>query len=263
MTPMLVVALLLTLAPAPAAFQARDTPPPAIENARRERELRAAIAAGTAPKETYLALSALMTRQNRFDEALEALRGAASLEPTAAEPQHRIALFLGERVRGQYPIDLAKKRSYLRQGIEAEDRALALQPLFQEAITYRAELVRLQASDDASVGPFAGFPEPFEQAAARLQPVRVGGNIRTPTKVKDARPVYPPIAQSARVQGVVIIEALIDESGNIANGRVLRSIPLLDMAAMDAVSRWQFTPTELNGRAVAVIMTVTVNFSLQ
>jgi TonB family protein len=262
MTSMLIVALLLTLAPAPAAFQARDTPPPALENARRERELRAAIAAGTAPKETYLALSALMTRQNRFDDALEALRGAAALEPTAAEPQHRIALFLGERVRGQYPIDLAKKRSYLRQGIEAEDRALALQPLFQEATTYRAELVRLQASEDAS-GAFAGFAEPFDQAVARLQPIRVGGNIRTPAKVKDAKPVYPPIAQSARVQGVVILEALIDESGNIANARVMRSIPLLDTAAMEAVSRWQFTPTELNGRAVAVIMTVTVNFTLQ
>jgi protein TonB len=98
---------------------------------------------------------------------------------------------------------------------------------------------------------------------ARLQPVRVGGNIQVPTKVKDAKPVYPPIAQSARVQGVVIIEALIDESGNVSNGRVIRSIPLLDMAAMDAVSRWQYTPTELNGRAVPVIMTVTVNFALQ
>ena len=262
MTSMLAVALLLTLAPAPAAFQARDTPPPALENARRERELRAAIAAGTAPKETFLALSALMTRQNRFDEALEALRGAAALEPAAAEPQHRIALFLGERVRGQYPIDLATKRSYLRQAIEAEDRALALQPAFQEATTYRAELVRLQALQEAS-GAFGGFAEPFDQAMARLQPVRVGGNIQVPTKVKDAKPVYPPIAQSARVQGVVIVEALIDESGNVSNARVIRSIPLLDMAAMEAVSRWQYTPTELNGRAVAVIMTVTVNFALQ
>jgi protein TonB len=92
--------------------------------------------------------------------------------------------------------------------------------------------------------------------------VRVGGNIRAPTKTKDVKPAFPPIAQSARVQGVVILELVVDEDGSIANARVLRSIPLLDEAALGAVSQWRFTPTELNGRAVGVIMTVTVNFTL-
>jgi protein TonB len=95
------------------------------------------------------------------------------------------------------------------------------------------------------------------------QPVRVGGNIKPPTKVKDVRPVYPPIAQSARVQGVVIIEATIGTNGKVTDARVLRSIPLLDQAALDAVRQWEFTPTLLNGVPVPVIMTVTVNFTLQ
>jgi protein TonB len=94
-------------------------------------------------------------------------------------------------------------------------------------------------------------------------PVRVGGNIKPPTKVKDVRPTYPPIAQSARVQGVVIIEATIGPSGAVQEAKVLRSIPLLDAAALDAVRQWQFTPTLLNGVPVPVIMTVTVNFTLQ
>ena len=94
-------------------------------------------------------------------------------------------------------------------------------------------------------------------------PVRVGGNIKPPTKVKDVRPVYPPIAQSARVQGVVIIEATIGPNGTVQEAKVLRSIPLLDAAALDAVRQWQFTPTLLNGVPVPVIMTVTVNFTLQ
>jgi protein TonB len=94
-------------------------------------------------------------------------------------------------------------------------------------------------------------------------PVRVGGNIKTPTKVKDVRPVYPAIAQSARVQGVVIIEATIGPNGAVQDAKVLRSIPLLDAAALDAVRQWQFTPTLLNGVPVPVIMTVTVNFTLQ
>ena len=77
------------------------------------------------------------------------------------------------------------------------------------------------------------------------------------------RPVYPPIAQSARVQGVVIIEATIGPDGVVKDARVLRSIPLLDQAALDAVRQWVFTPTLLNGVPVPVIMTVTVQFTLQ
>jgi protein TonB len=94
-------------------------------------------------------------------------------------------------------------------------------------------------------------------------PVRVGGNIKQPTKVKDVKPVYPAIAQSARVQGVVIIEATIGPNGAVQEAKVLRSIPLLDASALDAVRQWQFTPTLLNGVPVPVIMTVTVNFTLQ
>jgi protein TonB len=93
--------------------------------------------------------------------------------------------------------------------------------------------------------------------------VRVGGNIKAPTNVKRVNPVYPPIAQSARVQGVVIIEATIGPDGSVKDAKILRSIPLLDQAALDAVKQWKFTPTLLNGVPVPVIMTVTVNFTLQ
>jgi protein TonB len=93
--------------------------------------------------------------------------------------------------------------------------------------------------------------------------VRVGGNIQAPRKVKDVPPAYPPIAQSARVQGVVILEATIGPDGHVQDVRVLRSIPLLDAAAVDAVREWQYTPTLLNGVPVPVIMTVTVNFTLR
>jgi protein TonB len=73
---------------------------------------------------------------------------------------------------------------------------------------------------------------------------------------------YPEIAQSARVQGVVIIEALVGVNGKVANARVLRSIPLLDQAALDAVMQWEFTPTRLNGQLTPVLMTITVQFTL-
>ena len=113
-------------------------------------------------------------------------------------------------------------------------------------------------------GVVGGLPQaPPPPPPPPTAPVRVGGNIKTPTKTKDVKPVYPPIAQSARVQGVVIIEATIGPDGRVKDAKVLRSIPLLDQAALDAVKQWQFTPTLLNGVPVPVIMTVTVNFTLQ
>ena len=112
-------------------------------------------------------------------------------------------------------------------------------------------------------GVVGGLPEAPPPPPPPAAPVRVGGNIKTPTKTKDVRPVYPPIAQSARVSGVVIIEATIGADGKVKDAKVLRSIPLLDQAALDAVKQWQFTPTLLNGVPVPVIMTVTVNFTLQ
>jgi TonB family protein len=92
--------------------------------------------------------------------------------------------------------------------------------------------------------------------------VRVGGRIRPPQKTKDVRPLYPDIARAARVQGVVILEVTIGVDGKVVDVKVLRSIPLLDAAALDAVKRWEFERTVMNGKPVSVIMTVTVQFTL-
>ena len=107
------------------------------------------------------------------------------------------------------------------------------------------------------------IPAPLPAAAAvAREPVRVGGVISRPVKTKDASPEYPQIALISKVDGVVIIEATIGLDGTVEDARVLRSIPLLDAAALEAVQQWEFTPTLLNGVPVAVIMTVTVQFTL-
>ena len=93
--------------------------------------------------------------------------------------------------------------------------------------------------------------------------LRVGGTIRPPTKIKTVNPVYPIEAKMAGIQGVVILEARIEGDGTVSQAHVLRSIPMLDEAAVDAVRQWEFTPTLLNGNPVPIIMTVTVNFTLQ
>ena len=90
------------------------------------------------------------------------------------------------------------------------------------------------------------------------QPIRVGGEIKPPTQTKRVTPPYPPEAQADGVQGIVIMEATIGADGKVTDVRVLRSIPLLDQAAMDAVRQFEYTPTVINGVAVPVVMTVTV-----
>ena len=90
----------------------------------------------------------------------------------------------------------------------------------------------------------------------------MGGQIKEPKRLKNVNPTYPEIAKQARVQGIVILEATISPQGKVTNVKVLRGIPLLDQAAIDAVSQWVYTPTLLNGVPVPVIMTVTVNFRL-
>ena len=84
-----------------------------------------------------------------------------------------------------------------------------------------------------------------------------------PTKTRHVAPLYPPVALAARREGIVILEAVIAEDGSVRDVRVLRPVALLDQAAIDAVRQWRFTPTLLNGEAVPIVMTVTVNFQLR
>lgn len=110
--------------------------------------------------------------------------------------------------------------------------------------------------------PQATPPPPPPPPTVPKGPVRVGGQIKEPSKVRNVPPAYPDIAKQARVQGVVVLEAVINSSGEVTNVRVLRGVPLLNDAAAAAVRQWRYTPTTLNGQPVAVVMTVTVNFRL-
>ncbi len=95
------------------------------------------------------------------------------------------------------------------------------------------------------------------------EPVRLHRGIRAPEKIVNVPPAYPEMARIARIEGMVILEAVIDASGSVTSARVLRGHPSLDQAALDAVQRWKFTPARLNGEPIPVVMTVTVQFKLQ
>jgi protein TonB len=96
-----------------------------------------------------------------------------------------------------------------------------------------------------------------------VRPIHLHSGMKTPVKIVDVPPIYPTLSRNAHIQGVVILEAVLDAKGRVESVRVLRSVPTLDQAAVDAVQQWRFTPALLNGQPVPVVMTVTVNFTLQ
>jgi TonB family protein len=245
--------------------------------------------------ESYQALAGFYTRTNRTDRAIAIMEEAAALDSSNPRGHQIVATYYEELVRKHAP-NPVDRATYISQGIAATDRALAADPDFVDALVYKNILLRHQAATETdrarqqallaeadslrnramelrkanpqtTFAPAGGRgmppPPPPPPPPGGKAPVRVGGNIKPPTKTRDVRPVYPDEARSAGVQGVVILEALIDESGQVIWTQVLRSIPMLDQAAREAVQQWQFTPTLLNGEPVPVIMTVTVNFTLQ
>ncbi len=104
-------------------------------------------------------------------------------------------------------------------------------------------------------------PPPPPAPPKKVAPVRVGV-VSPPRKIHHQAPVYPMTAILTKVQGTVVVEAIIATDGTVQDVRVVQSIPLLDAAAIEAVRHWTFTPTLLSGVPVPVVMTVRVEFKL-
>lgn len=107
----------------------------------------------------------------------------------------------------------------------------------------------------------ADAPPPPKEAKSKA-PVRVGGRVREPQLIKRIEPNYPPLARQTHMQGVVVIDAILDEHGNVVEMKVVSGPPLLIQAAVDAVKLWKYQPTYLNDQPVAVQMNIVVNFRL-
>jgi protein TonB len=90
----------------------------------------------------------------------------------------------------------------------------------------------------------------------------VGGVVKRPQAISQPQPDYPPLAKIARVQGVVDIDAVIDEHGNVVKAHVMDGPALLIDAALKAVSQWKYQPTYLNGQPYPIDLTIQVTFSL-
>ena len=106
----------------------------------------------------------------------------------------------------------------------------------------------------------AALPPPPKAAAPSR--IKQGGNVTAASILSQTRPVYPALARQARIQGSVVLHAIIDKDGKVAQLEVVSGHPLLVQAALDAVKQWRYKPTLLNGDPVEVDTTITVTFTM-
>ena len=243
---------------------------------------------------------------------------------------HQQAVTLFDKSRDPL-LTVDQRLDLARQGIALEDKALAINPDYVEALVYKNIFLRVEANLTPDAGrqrelldqadalrnraieirkaqphvPAAGEPPPpppppppaprqrgaqtastpqflppptvvrpeappqapmppaFAAAVASHQPVRIGGTIKAPEKIRDVKPVYPAEARAAGVEGIVIVEILVGTDGEVVDARPLRSVPILDEAALDSVRQWRFAPTIVDGTPRSALLTVTVSFRLQ
>lgn len=219
---------------------------------------------------------------------------------SSPEIHHRQAAELWEQSKDT-SLSRSKRLELVDRGLTAENHALAIKPDYIDALYYKNFLLRTQASlvsekararqlveqadalrDKAlkleraernrRTAPDSLTDSPrsaaFTAAITKLNSVRVGSMIGTqhihqPTKIHDVQPVYPPEVRASGIDGIVVVEGIINEDGSVANVRLLRGVPGLDGAAVAAVKHWRFVPTVVNGSPRSVVMTMAVNFELK
>lgn len=145
----------------------------------------------------------------------------------------------------------------------ASDReVLAYVRLKTGAIGYVSLAADVTGVKVVAVGGKTEHALPATASSAASSPLPVGGRVGMPRRLVHEQPSYPQIARTGRVQGTVEVSIVIDESGNVGQARIVRSIPQLDGAALDAVRKWKYSPTVVNGVAVPVTMIVHITFTL-
>jgi protein TonB len=118
-----------------------------------------------------------------------------------------------------------------------------------------------EAEGTLDVGAIVGIPE--GPPDARAGAMALTGNIDPPVKVFSPRPLYTEEARRAGIQGIVILEAVVDADGTVRNVKVLKGLPMgLDKSAVDTVLTWRYEPARIEGRPVPVYFTFTISFSL-
>lgn len=171
---------------------------------------------------------------------------------------------------------LARYGSLLEHGISNLQKALQIDPAYDDAMAYLNLLIRERADLRDSVEEYRfdiavadqwdrkAIDTMWVKARAEIdaQRLRVGPGDQQLNLIHEVEPMYPPLAKQARIQGTVRFTAIIDEAGRVQNLRLISGHPLLVKSARDAASQWEYRPTLLNGKPIEVVTQVEVDFTL-
>jgi TonB family protein len=202
-------------------------------------------------------------------DALARVYSAPNLaDPREAEPAVRQLIALAPNDVGPI-LRLAAVQEDMKQPHVAEQTLVGTRQLYPEAIEVMKALSRFFARQASAASMLASRAEmDKEPASTPNQPdadgnYRIGSEIRAPRKVEDTRAQYPEEARAVGLEGTVIMELWVDDTGRVVRARMLRGIPMLEESAIAAVMQWRFAPVVVDGRAVPIRMTVTHNFSVR
>ena len=236
-----------------------------------------------------------------FDRRVDDLERAAAAQPGNAQAQHLVGTFYFEKSR-DVSLSADERRGYIARGIAAEDRALAADADYVEALVYKNILLRAQATMETDAvaredlirqaealrtraldvqktrarqaipegtlvnlnvpppppppPPPGGVKEPIKWVYAQTEVTAASG--KAPVRTKDVRPIYAPMVIASGYQGQVVLEASVDARGRVGQVRVIKSVPMLTQATIDAVRQWEFDPASVTENAS---ITVTATFT--
>lgn len=200
--------------------------------------------------------------------------------PPVPKLKHVKMVPIDESVKRAAVASGARVEAYVRRVITAPTRVPdkpAAHIVDEVSLPANFEIIGDSRSDNPYLSPTIDLgqrasapPPPAPKASAATKPappaqptrIRIGGNVRPPRLVREVRPIYPPLARQARIQGVVKINAIVSRDGTVQSLETVSGHPLLVNAALDAVRQWHYEPTQLNGEPVEVILVVDVNFRL-
>jgi TonB family protein len=268
--------------------------------AEAERTLRRSAEAAPFEPARWRALAALYNRAGQFERAVGTLETAAERAPSNASTHHLAATFYFAKLSDptlrhddrmlyiQRGLDaegralaaepdfldaIVYKRLLLRAQADNESNAAHRAVLIQQADDLRSRAAKSGQDTSATflaMDNVIGYPAPpppppvpgaggIEWVYAETSFIATDGT-NTPKKVKDVRPVYPPMAIRLGVEGRVVVQAAVDARGYIVSARVVESIPLLNQSTIDAVKQWRFDPATIASAAGPVLINVEARF---
>jgi TonB family protein len=232
-----------------------------------------------ADSEISLARTHLLLRQGRLDEAWEEARSYRGPEPF--EVLYAVGSYARQRAIHDMVMTPERRTEVIELGLQALTMALAAKRDFVGALFEKSSLLREKAKltpDPEERQLVVDEADELQREALEIQArareaksgrgsaggesLRVGGDVKRPEKLSGNLPVYTELGRKAGVSGAVIIEAVIDEQGDVAEATVVKGLPMgLDKAALDAIEGWKFKPATREGKPVQVLYTVTVRFT--